>query len=443
MSETTQTFLKAFSVNFSNLNRWDPNSFHNIKWHWDQSVMIPIGSILTLRKEKIDRNKHAFSDLMPITIHFDGSIEPRKISDSTEYSMELFRAMSGDIVVSKIDLKNGAVAIIPDNWDKVVVTNHFAVYKPDLEIVNPKYFYLLIQANFFKAHLWRNKVGAEGRKEVKIKFFEELEIPVPNLLIQQKIVNYWNKAQQQLSATEQSLENLINELHTYLVKQTQAFEQVVHSKVFLANYSKTQQWDIKAGRAATFIAANPNFVRLGDFTEECIDSCKPWEEPDKKWLIYGVSNKNGVFLSSEQLGKDFNAAYKKIKKGWFFHNPTRANVGSLGIVPEVPYDAITSPEYQVWKLTGEFLSDFMALVLKTNYFLELVAFNRVGGVKQRMYYANLAEIRLPRIPEKVQQDFVDKYKVVMENIKTESLTLTQRKTEIDQMILGIRSVEEI
>ena len=113
-----------------------------------------------------------FAGLTPVTIHFDGSIEPRKVDPDKEYAMELFWARPGDIVVSKIDLKNGAVAIVPPEWDKAVVTNHFAVYEPHRERLNPKYFHILIQASFFKAHLWRNKVGAEGRKEVKLEFFE-------------------------------------------------------------------------------------------------------------------------------------------------------------------------------------------------------------------------------------------------------------------------------
>jgi len=91
--------------------------------------MVAIGSVLEMRKEKVDRSANRFNDLMPVTIHFDGSIEPRKVSEDKEYTMELFWARPGDIVVSKIDLKNGAVAIIPDGWDQVVVTNHFAVYK--------------------------------------------------------------------------------------------------------------------------------------------------------------------------------------------------------------------------------------------------------------------------------------------------------------------------
>lgn len=441
MSAVAQTFPKVFSVSFSALKRWDPNSFHCIEWHWPSSMMAPIGSVLSPRKEKVDRSNNGFSDLMPVTIHFNGSIEPRKVNEDKEYSMALFWARPGDIVASKIDLKNAAVTIIPGDWDKAVVTNHFAVYEPNLDRLDPRYFHLLIQAKFFKEHLWRNKVGTEGRKEVKLEFFESLEVPIPPLPVQQKIVTYWEVAQQQRALANQALTDLVAEIHSHLVEQTYGFEQVTSSRVFLANYATTQQWDVKAGRAAAFISANPGFVRLGDCTEECSETVRPWEKPEKEWLIYGVNNKDGVFLSAEQKSEEFNTPYKKIEKDWLFHNPTRANVGSLGIVPEVPEDAITSPEYQVWRLKGGYLPDFMALIIRTDYFLELVAFNRVGGVKQRMYYANLAEIRLPMIDNDLQKHYAKQRLEILGNISLTNEVLVQRKREIEQMILGTRPVE--
>jgi type I restriction enzyme S subunit len=81
---------------------------------------------------KIDRTKVSFAELQPITIHFDGTIDKRNVDPNREYTMELFGAEPGDIIVAKIDLKNGAVAIVPDDWTNVAVTGHFAVYEPDL-----------------------------------------------------------------------------------------------------------------------------------------------------------------------------------------------------------------------------------------------------------------------------------------------------------------------
>lgn len=251
MSAVVQTFPKAFSVSFSELKRWDPNSFHRIQWHWEPSMMAPIGTVLSPRKEKIERGNNSFSDLMPVTIHFDGSIEPRKVSGDKEYTMELFWARPGDIVASKIDLKNGAVAIIPDEWDKAVVTNHFAVYETNLDRLDPKYFHLLIQVKFFKEHLWRNKVGAEGRKEVKLEFFESLEVPIPSLHVQQKIVAYWaaaiakaNLLEDQAKATiDESSRTFIHELGLSIPKKQKS------QKVFGAQWKDFDRWSVSYNQA--------------------------------------------------------------------------------------------------------------------------------------------------------------------------------------------------
>jgi hypothetical protein len=116
------------------------------------------------------------------------------------------------------------------------------------------------------------------------------------------------------------------------------------------HWQNLNQWDVKAARAAAFRLAHPEFVRFGTFAEEATQMVKPFQSPEHEWPVYGVNNKEGVFFSHMQLGADFKTPYKRIQKDWFFHNPTRSSVGSLGHVPEVPENAITSPEYQVWKL---------------------------------------------------------------------------------------------
>ena len=104
--------------------------------------------------------------------------------------------------------------------------------------------------------------------------------------------------------------------------------------------------------------------------------------------MFGVNNKDGVFLNSYQKGSTFNAPYKRIRKDWFFHNPTRSNVGSLGIVPDVPEDAITSPEYQVWRIrpdaTESLLPGYVACLIQTPFFL---------GARPRQLTARRAKTR--------------------------------------------------
>ena len=437
---------RAFAVWFEDLDRWDPASFERIVWNWPKALMCPISTFLRPRKGKIDRNKYAFADLQPITIHFDGTIDRREIEAGREYTMELFAALPGDVIVAKIDLKNGAVAIVPD-WENVAVTGHFAVYEPDRKAILPEYFLRVVQATFFKAHLWRNKVGAEGRKEVKLDFFEALEIPLPPLPVQRAIVRRWQDAQAEVDGARKALDTAVAALNDRLfaLYRRQTKRDVVHSRCFVLDFKDLGEWDTKSSRAAAYRLACPSFRPMGEFIEEATELVRPFDDPEKDWPIYGVNNKEGVFFNAMQKGKDFNAPYKRIRKDWFFHNPTRSAVGSLGIVPDVPADAVTSPEYQVWRVkdTGKdrLLPGYVAVLLQTAFFIDVVQFYRVGAVKQRMYVDNLCQVRLPYLDESEQRQYAQARDKALVQIEKAKARADVAKTEVEEMILGRRPVK--
>jgi len=439
----TRIRSRAFAVGFRSLATWNVAAQFQVRWNWPTDVVKPLGWVLSRR------NEAALDTLLPdslvtlLTIRFDGSIEPRQPVRIRDLKGRLFRVYPGDVVFSKIDVRNGAIGLAPDDITCMCVTSEFPVYSVNSNKVLSEYVKLLFRTEAFKKLLNSMISGASGRKRIQPMQLEGVKIPVPPLPVQQKIVAYWEDAQRVRTLADQAHNDLAAKLHLHLVQKTQAFDQATSSRMFVANYARTQQWDLKAGRAAAFVSQNPDFVRFGDYTEECSEMVRPWEKPEHEWPIYGVNNKEGVFLSTHQKGDQFNAPYKRIQKNWFFHNPTRANVGSLGIVPEVPEDAITSPEYQVWRLTGGYLPEFMALMIRTDYFLALVAFNRVGGVKQRMYYANLAEIRLPMVAPEVQQHYAQARMEILNRIWQAEATIRERKRGIEEMLLGIRPIKGI
>ena len=170
------------------MDRWDWINISSLVAHSRVSSQSKIGDLLSRRVEPVDKAKTPFSGVVPISIHFDGSISKRVIKEGREYSLPMLWVRPGDVVLSKIDLKNGAVGILPEDWNDTAVTTHFAVYEPDRSKVSPEYFRLLIQAPRFKAWLSENKSGQDGRTEVKLPDFEELEIPLPSLPEQRRLV---------------------------------------------------------------------------------------------------------------------------------------------------------------------------------------------------------------------------------------------------------------
>lgn len=187
------------------LDRWDSFTIPHlhIAPHLPQKT---IGELLSPRHERVDRSLWSFDQLQPITIHFGGDISRRKVAAGTDYTMPLFWAKPGDVVLSKIDLKNGAVGVLPEDWDNAVVTSHFKVYAPDLEQLDPRYFRLLLQTHDFKKWLWANRSGADGRTEVKLDVFEALAIPLPPVTWQQALCNAYADALQHAEQLEREAE---------------------------------------------------------------------------------------------------------------------------------------------------------------------------------------------------------------------------------------------
>lgn len=186
---------------FKKLDRWDKFTIPHL--HFPSRVSSArIGDLLRPRNETVDRSKHSFADLQPITIHFGGNISRRAVKDGRDYSMALKWVRANDLVLSKIDLKNGAVGILPADWSNAVVTTHFAVYEPDTTRVYPLYLRYLVQTGEFKRWLWANRSGADGRTEVKLPVFEDLEIPLPDLAEQQAIVAAYDAALKEAAAKE-------------------------------------------------------------------------------------------------------------------------------------------------------------------------------------------------------------------------------------------------
>jgi len=215
----------------------------------------------------------------------------------------------------------------------------------------------------------------------------------------------------------------------------------IAKRAYAVRWKNCSQWDIKTAKATLFRLAHPSFRPMSDFAEEATEIVRPMEAPDHEWPVYGVDNTTGVFLSHHQKGDRFNAPYKRIQKDWFFHNPTRANVGSLGRVPDVPDDAITSPEYQVWRIRDGLLPDYVEILIKTQFFIDLVDCHRVGAVKERLYVGNLLEIPVPDVSLEQQRAVVSLWNKAKANIEEipNCISALEEQIEIDFLsALGLR-----
>ena len=205
---------RAFAVQFSDLRRWSVASFFDIAWQWPESDIKPLA--LALQRKQTRYIAASMPDVPPLlTVHFDGSVLPRD-EDATDTKGSLFVANAGDVVYSKIDVRNGAIALVPDEIPFAVVTSEYPVYAVRTDQALSSYVQLLFRTAYFRAALNSKISGHSGRKRINPSELETVEVPLPDVSVQTRIVNVWEQALTPERAAKRELSELVAELEEEL-----------------------------------------------------------------------------------------------------------------------------------------------------------------------------------------------------------------------------------
>jgi type I restriction enzyme, S subunit len=173
---------------WKDLERWVPDGATG----WECiHPLVPLDDLLTPRLERV-RVQQTLEEWTAITIHFDGSIVPR--DRNAPFKGTMFSAYPGDLVLSKIDARNGAIGIIPNTLLKVVVTSEYPVHSSDPKQVDARYLALLLRTPNFLRLIRSVGSGTSGRKRIAPESFRAIEIPLPELKDQRQLVTAYERA---------------------------------------------------------------------------------------------------------------------------------------------------------------------------------------------------------------------------------------------------------
>lgn len=153
-----------------------------------KALRIQLKDLIKPRQEKV--KKDDYDGALPIVekISFaDGLLHFR---DERETGMDLYKAYKGDLVTSKINLHQGALALAPCN---LVTSTHYLPYEINAGEVDPGYLVAVLRSPQFRALIDAQK-NSGIKNEQGAEFLGEFEIPVPEREIQERLVNTINRA---------------------------------------------------------------------------------------------------------------------------------------------------------------------------------------------------------------------------------------------------------
>lgn len=111
----------------------------------------------------------------------NGGVLLREILKGSEIgTKKQFKIKAGQFIISKIDARNGAYGIVPNELDGAIITENFWVYDINTKSVTPEYLTNLMKHDFFLQMCNVCSYGSTNRWYLDEYIFNNFKIPVPD-----------------------------------------------------------------------------------------------------------------------------------------------------------------------------------------------------------------------------------------------------------------------
>lgn len=118
----------------------------------------------------------------------EGAYEREPMDGSqTKYS-QLFRAEADDVIVNKIWARNGSVAVVSQALAGCYGSGEFPMFAPKRDLLEPHWMHWLTKTAGFWAQCDEKSQGTSGKNRIRPERFLDIEIPLPPLEEQRRIV---------------------------------------------------------------------------------------------------------------------------------------------------------------------------------------------------------------------------------------------------------------
>ena len=117
-----------------------------------------------------------------------GAYERQPIDGADTKYANLYQVQAGDVVINKIWARNGSVSVVSDELAGAVVSGEFPTFSCIPDRLAPRWFLWITKTKWFWSACDEKSRGTSGKNRIRPEKFLEIEIPLPPLSEQKRIV---------------------------------------------------------------------------------------------------------------------------------------------------------------------------------------------------------------------------------------------------------------
>ena len=359
----------------------------------------------------------------------------REILGSTLTMRKYQKAKKNHLFWCKVDTKNGAFGIIPEELEDGLGSSNMAFAELDIEKIDVNYLQLFFKSKRFNAYMDGQVVGTTNRKYIKFNdLLNEIKIPLPKLDIQKQIVD-------KISNSQNNLNNLKLEYQKYILhfNNTIFNRDVTNEKNFLEflDYSKLNNWSVQNLLENNFnYNKSYSLVKIKKFIKRSKIQTLVDDNTEYKRVKIKLYNK-GVSIRDKVFGKDIGTKKQFIiKEGQFLLSKIDARNGAFGIATKEIDGAIITADFFAYDIDETIINPyFLSLITTTDEFLNFAKNSSTGTTNRQRLNEELflnVEIPLPSIDE--QNDLVQPLLDNFKKQEIENIKLTQALKDFEKEV---------
>lgn len=391
--------------------------------------------------------------------YYNGGVESRgKYLGKDIKSRHQFRVSANQMVVSKIDARNGAIGIIPLHLNDAIITNNFIVYDVDLTKALPKFLVLLLTSQTMMKKIADDSSGATRRIYLQEDKFLSESIALPTLADQRTLVEVYEEKVEEAVRTRDFLNRQFvkakQDIETKLKIQYQTNKL---SKNLLSSIplSELARWDVGYYKQHSVLKSDYPLSLLAD----CID--RMMVDVDNQGLRINAENvaesclyigmdsiekgigvtKSDCFLNAREVKGDMI----RVPKDYFIFGKLRPYLNKFWLNKDEERQYTCSSEFFVFHLNDTFIKEYFEAVLFGDIVKRQVETITSGARMPRIKEQDLMGVFIPVPSKQVQQEVARIYADYMkEKIQCERLAeeaLYEARDHFDKVLFNGLKIE--
>lgn len=434
-------------VSFQSLVNWSVAHLLNKELGFTkQYPFVRIGDLIHRSSELVNVEDDILYTQVTLKTNGGGAVlRDKKLGKDIGTKKQYF-AKEGQFIMSKIDARNGAFGVVGKELDGAIVTGDFPLFDVDMDKINPFYLYLLSSTKPFVQFAQSCSRGTTNRQRIDIDAFLGMQIPLPSIEEQNRIVSAYKTTLEQakICSSQARLTDVEIEDYLHTILGTNIELNQSDSLLSFVHYKDISRWDPLFLLSSSNIHSKYQLVTLGDcinhfLTDDSGASLRieTLKTPSKEYQYIGMENvekETGRLIESPIVkGKEIKSQTIKVPTKYFIYGKLRPYLNKYWYNDsERQEEIICSSEFFVFDIKDDINSQYFKYVL-ASYIVQKQIVDAMSGARMpRISENTFRNIQIPLPSLDVQSEIVQQISLLREKQKTMIEQAQERRLQATQ-----------